>query len=129
MLSSGKLPAAQSDDRAQLFQLDAPEVASRLRASAEEDSPYADAGVWTAIDPTAEGAVEALEEGPLRALCGEALCDADLSLGDDAEGAADGGDDSDDDEMIGPMVNVAATEPGDGPTRLVSFVFRTVSAH
>ena len=25
--------------------------------------------------------------------------------------------------MIGPMVNVAATEPGDGPTRLVSFVF------
>ena len=127
MLSSGKLPAAQSDDRAMLFELDAPEVASRLRASVEEDSPYADTDVWTAIDPVAEGVVEALEEGPLRALCLEELVDADLSLGDDATGGADGGDDSDG-EMIGPRVNVAAAGPGDGPTpHLVSFVFRSVA--
>ena len=83
--------------------------------------------MWTAIDPVAEGVVGALEEGPLRALCLEELVDADLSLGDDATGGADGGDDSDG-EMIGPTVNVAAAGPGDGPTpHLVSFVFRSVA--
>ena len=51
---------------------------------------------------------------------------ADLSLGDEAAAGA-GGDDSDD-EMVGAPVHVDAAGPADGPTRLISFVFRSVSS-
>jgi hypothetical protein len=52
MLQNETLPTGQSDDRALLFDLDAPSVASRLCANAQSDSPYCDEKQWVSLDLT-----------------------------------------------------------------------------
>ena len=66
-LLKGRVPERQTEDGELLFALDAPEAASRLDASRhddETDSPFADPRLWTALDPSVEGA-DARVEGPM----------------------------------------------------------------
>ena len=136
MLCNDTLPAVQSDDRALLFQLDEPSVASRLHARMEDDSPYADAHQWRphnlgfaadASEDVLEDTLQGMDEGPLRVLCGLKQQTVTLTF-DVAGGESDDDDrerDADPAEGAGggeePMPDATAS------TRLVSFVFCSVS--
>ena len=121
-LSSGKLPSMQSDDRALLFDLDAPDVPSRLHARAEEDSPYADESQWQVVDLSVGG----LEPQPLRHVCEQALGEAVIRPGGGGE-ADEAGEVDDPDEAVGDPIAVGNdVDMEAAEQRLVSFVYRSV---